>query len=69
MKPLPILFLIVGVVLMVFGVRATDSVASSFSEFFTGNPTDRAMWLLLGGIVCLIVGAVMLGRGRRVIDI
>ena len=28
------------------------------SRFFTGAPTDKAMWLLIGGIVASVVGLV-----------
>lgn len=47
---------ILGIVLLVMGINASESVASDFSRFFTGNPTDRAMWLILGGIAAIIVG-------------
>jgi ABC-type uncharacterized transport system permease subunit len=47
---------VLGIVLLVMGIRESDSIASQFTEFFTGNPTDRAMWLILGGIAAIIVG-------------
>jgi hypothetical protein len=46
-----------GIVLLVMGLRATDSFSSQFSKFFTGNPTDRAIWLTIGGIAGILVGA------------
>jgi hypothetical protein len=49
--------LVGGIVLIVFGVNASDSTASGFSRFFTGNPTDKTMWLLIGGTVAAIAGA------------
>jgi hypothetical protein len=27
------------------------------SKFFTGSPTDRAIWLTIGGIVAILAGA------------
>ena len=62
-----ILFLVLlagGVVLLVLGVNASDSVSSDFSRFFTGNPTDKTVWLLIGGGVAAIVGLGGLGLGR-----
>ena len=45
-----------GVTLIIFGVRATNSFSSDVSRFFTGSPTDKAVWMLIGGIVAVIVG-------------
>jgi len=53
-----------GIVLVVFGVAATNSFSSDISRFFTGSPTDKAIWMLLGGIVAIIIGLVGLSRGQ-----
>jgi len=45
-----------GVVLVVMGVLAVDSFSSDISRFFTGSPTDRAIWLLVTGVIAIIVG-------------
>jgi hypothetical protein len=55
----------VGVVLLIFGLSAADSPASEISRFFTGEPTDRAVWLIVGGVAAAIVGAVIAGMSRR----
>ena len=47
---------VVGVVLIVMGIAAMDSFSSDISRFFTGNPTDRAVWLLIGGTVATVAG-------------
>ncbi|HEY5868530.1 MAG TPA: DUF3185 family protein [Candidatus Tectomicrobia bacterium] len=52
-----------GILLIVFGVSAAQSFSSDMSRFFTGSPTDKAMWMLLGGVVVSIVGVVGLVRG------
>lgn len=52
-----IVLLVGGVVLLVLGIRATDSFSSQFSKFFTGAPTDRAIWLTILGIVGILAGA------------
>jgi LPXTG-motif cell wall-anchored protein len=46
-----------GVALLVMGVSSADSIGSSFSRFFTGNPSDKSIWLMLGGLVCILSGA------------
>jgi phosphatidylserine synthase len=45
-----------GIVLAFFGVNAVDSTSSDISRFFTGAPTDRATWMLVGGVVMLAAG-------------
>jgi hypothetical protein len=47
-----------GVVLMIFGINATNSFGSDVSRFFTGSPTDKAVWMLIGGTVAAVVGLV-----------
>ncbi len=41
---------------MVWGIRASDAFGSDVSRFFTGSATDKAMWLLLGGIAATLIG-------------
>ena len=60
-----IALLVVGVVLIVFGMNASASLGSRLSELFTGAPSDRTIWLLLVGIVAAIVGLGLLLAGRR----
>lgn len=52
-----IILVVVGIVLLVMGIRAIDSFGSQVSKFFTGSPTDRAIWLTIGGVVALLAGA------------
>jgi len=60
-----IALLVVGVVLIIFGMQASASLGSRLSELFTGTPSDRTIWLLLVGIVAAIIGLGMLLVGRR----
>lgn len=64
-KMFSIALLVGGVVLMIFGIQATDSFSSDVSRFFTGSPTDKAIWMLIGGIVAAVVGLAMTLRGAR----
>jgi hypothetical protein len=56
-KIVSLALLVGGVVLIVYGLHASDSIGSSFSRFFTGSPTDKTVWLLIGGIAAAAVGA------------
>ena len=64
-KALGIALVAAGIILIVFGINASDSVGSSFSRFFTGAPTNKAVWLLLGGTVSLVAGGVIALRPAR----
>lgn len=64
-KPIALACLVAGIILLIFGVSATNSFSSDVSRFFTGSPTDKAVWMIIGGVVLSIVGLVSLGRGGR----
>jgi hypothetical protein len=64
-KPLSLALLVGGLVLIGFGVNASNSIGSDVSRFFTGSPTDKAMWLLVGGAVAAVAGLVGLMRGSK----
>jgi len=53
-----------GIVLVIYGVAASKSFSSDVSRFFSGSPTDKAIWMLLGEIVAIIIGLVGLLRGQ-----
>jgi hypothetical protein len=60
-----IALLVIGVVLIIFGMNASASLGSRLSELFTGAPSDRTLWLLLAGAAAAIVGIGMILAGRR----
>lgn len=54
--PIALAFVVVGIALLIFGLNSSDSIQNAFSRLFTGQFTDRTMWLIVGGSACLIVG-------------
>jgi uncharacterized membrane protein YidH (DUF202 family) len=64
-KPVSIALLVGGIVLMIFGINATNSFSSDVSRFFTGSPTDKAVWMLIGGIVAALVGLFGIFRNSK----
>jgi hypothetical protein len=64
-KSISLALLAGGIVLAIYGANATNSFSSDVSRFFTGSPTDKAVWMLIGGIVMGIVGLAGLGLGSR----
>ena len=65
-KALSLSLLVGGIVLVILGVIAADSLASSFSKFFTGSPTDKSIWMILAGVVLIFVSGFGLLRGAKV---
>jgi len=61
-KIVSLALLVGGIILIVVGVNATNSFSSDVSRFFTGSPTDKAVWMLIGGIVAAVVGLATLLR-------
>ena len=60
-----LVLLIGGIILIIYGVSASNSLGSDISRFFTGSPTDKTIWLLIGGVVASIVGlGGMLGNSK-----
>jgi Protein of unknown function (DUF3185) len=64
-KAISLALLVGGIVLIIYGISANDSTASGFSRFFTGNPTDKTMWLLIGGIVAIVAGLAGMLRSSK----
>ncbi|HEX5399480.1 MAG TPA: DUF3185 family protein [Verrucomicrobiae bacterium] len=64
-KIISLVLLIGGVVLMIFGINAINSFGSDVSRFFTGSPTDKAIWMLLGGIAAVVAGLVLTLRSWK----
>jgi hypothetical protein len=57
--------IVVGLALTIFGIEASRSFSSEVSKVFTGNPTNHAMWLLVGGCGLIVAGAVGLFAGGK----
>jgi hypothetical protein len=63
-KLISLVILVGGIVLVVVGVAATKSFTSDVSRFFTGSPTDKAIWMLIGGIAAIVIGMGGLSFGK-----
>lgn len=64
-KLISLVLLAGGIVLVIYGVSASESFSSDVSRFFTGSPTDKTMWLMIGGIVAVVIGLAGLLRGQK----
>jgi uncharacterized membrane protein YidH (DUF202 family) len=57
--------LAVGIVLLVMGYNAAQSVGSQFKQAFTGSMSDKATLLYLGGAIVSAVGAYLAFLSRK----
>jgi len=64
-KAIAIAVLAGGIILLVFGINAYNSSSSDISRFFTGEATDKSMWMLLGGVVATLLGLGGLMRATK----
>ena len=64
-KTISLAILAGGILLVMFGIDASNSVSSDISRAFTDAPTDKAIWMLVGGVVVTILGLSGLLRGSK----
>ena len=64
-KALSLAFLAVGILLIIYGINASESFSSEISRAFTGSPTDKTIWLLVGGVAAAVIGLIGFTRGAR----
>jgi hypothetical protein len=63
-KAISLAILAGGIVLVTYGIAASESFSSHISRFFHGSPTEKTMWLMIGGIAAIIVGTAGLLHGQ-----
>lgn len=64
-KALGVIFLVVGVVLIVWAYNMSQSVSGQLQEAFTGSPGDKPMWLYIGGGVLCALGLFQIFLGKK----
>lgn len=57
--------LVAGLILLGFGMNASDAPMERLSETFTGRYSDNTMWYLVGGGAVAFGGLVLLLLGRK----
>lgn len=58
-KILGIILLVIGIILLVFGWNASQSIAEQVTETFTGRFTDETMWYIILGAASVVAGLVL----------
>lgn len=68
-KGLWLVVLLAGLAVLIVGINSSESFASETSELVSGSPTDKALWMMIGGGAVALLGLVGLigsSRMRRV---
>ena len=55
-----IVMLVAGIALLIWGFNMSGAFDSKVAKVFTGSPTDKAMWTMIGGAVLAGLGAFQL---------
>ena len=63
-----IMLIVIGVILLIMGFNATESVADRMSNFFTGKFTESTTWFLILGAAATVGGILLafLGGGKNI---
>ena len=61
-RQISLVVLVVGIVLIIYGIGASGSFSSDVSRIFTGSPTEKTIALLCGGFVFAVLGGYGLSR-------
>jgi len=59
-KVIGIALLVGGIIALIYGFKAKDSIESQLTQTFTGSPSNNAKWLLIGGAVASVAGVGMI---------
>ena len=62
-KPMSLALLVIGAILLFYGLKAGDSVSSDVSRAVSGTPTHETVWFLVGGVFAGLLGLFGLLRG------
>jgi LPXTG-motif cell wall-anchored protein len=64
-RVLGLVILLVGVILLAFGINSANTVTEGAVEGVTGKYTSGTMWYLIAGVVMAVIGSFMTFRRRR----
>ena len=64
-KGLWLVVLLAGLAVLIVGINSSDSFSSEASELVSGAPTDKALWMMIGGGAVALLGLVGLVGSSR----
>ena len=54
-----------GVLLLVHGLGAYETLSSQFSQLVSGTRPDRTGWMVIGGVFAVLIGVAITSHPRR----
>ena len=66
-RAIGVTLLVVGIPRIMHGFNASDSVISDVSHIVNGAPTNKTIWLLLGGSSSVALGMAMIFKRTRML--
>ena len=64
-KAISVALIVGGIVLLYFGGQAFNSVSSEVSRVFTGSPSNKAIILIVAGVVATLAGLTRVALSGR----
>ena len=64
-KIIGLVLLVIGAVLIYYGIQAGDSLASNVKEVVDGTPTDETMKYYIGGAISAAIGVGLILYGKK----
>jgi hypothetical protein len=58
-----VIALVIGIVLLILGLQATDSLGERLSNTFTGHWSDKTNFYIVAGVAGVVGGLLMAGLG------
>jgi len=55
-KLIGIVLLVIGVILIGWGLNEAGSLGGKLSSAVSGSPGDRVLWFYISGAVCVLIG-------------
>lgn len=57
-----IFLLMTGLMLFGIGISYLDSLASRVAEAVKGAPADKALWVLVSGVIIIMAGTILISK-------
>jgi len=64
-KGIGIIFLVAGVLLLVWGYQTAESLKGQMHRIFTSSTNNKTTWLYVGGAVLCVVGVFQIYGGKK----
>ena len=61
---LGITMLVIGIILLGFGINASQAITEKVVEGVSGHYTEHTMWYIIGGIALILLGGGLFASSR-----